>query len=146
MAILDVALPASLFEVGVWPDFSNRAVRAELTPAAVKATARLVERWRLTVTDVGQLLGGVSASSWHTWQRRAPAALTTDQLTRVSLLLGIYTSLHVLHRGVLADTWVSRPNSNPLFGGRTPLTAMLHEGIPAMLRIRELLDGRRGGL
>lgn len=146
MAVLGVALPATPFEVGEWPDFSSRAVRTELTPAAVKAVVRLVERWGLTVTEVGQLLGGISASSWHAWQRQAPAALTADQLTRVSLLLGIYTALHVMHSGVLADTWVSRPNSNPLFGGQTPLSAMLHEGIPAMLRIRELLDGRRGGL
>ena len=146
MAVLDPALPAAPLEIGQWPDFSNRSVRAELTPAAVKAVVRLVDRWGLTVTDVGMLLGGISASSWHSWQRHAPAALTADQLTRISLLLGIYTSLHVLHRGKLADMWVTRPNSNPLFRGQTPLSSMLQEGIPAMLRIRELLDGRRGGL
>ena len=64
----------------------------------------------------------------------------------MSLLLGIYTALHVLHPGQLADEWVQRPNSNPQFAGRTPLQAMLSGGIPAMLEVRALLDGRRGGL
>jgi hypothetical protein len=146
MPLLDVALPAAPLEVGEWPDFSSRVIRAELTPAAFKAMARLVERWELTVSDIGLLLGGVSASSWYAWQRQSPATLTSDQLTRVSLLLGIYTSLHVLHRGALADEWVGRPNLNPLFLGQTPLQAMLHGGIPSMLQVRALLDGRRGGL
>ena len=72
--------------------------------------------------------------------------MTTDQLTRVSFLLGIYTSLHVLHPCALADACPRRPNSNTLFGGRTPLQALLAGGIPAMLEVRSLLDGRRGGL
>jgi len=67
-------------------------------------------------------------------------------LTRVSLLLGIYTSLHVLHPDELADSWIARPNTNPIFGHRTPLQAMIDGGIPAMVQLRSLLDGRRGGL
>ena len=116
------------------------------TPAAIKAMGRLAERWQLTVSEVGQLLGGVSPSSWHSWQSSTPGALTTDQLTRVSLLLGIYTALHVLHPGELADEWVRRPNTNLAFDGRTPLQAMLAGGIPVMIEVRALLDGRRGGL
>lgn len=146
MTMLDVGLPAAPLEVGEWPDLSEHATRVALTPSAVKAVARLADRWRITVPEIGQLLGGLSASSWHSWQRSAPAALTIDQLTRVSLLLGIYTALGVLHPGPLADEWIQRPNSNPLFAGRTPLQALLRGGIPAMLEVRALLDGRRGGL
>lgn len=146
MTLLDVRTPAERFEVGTWPDLADPAVRAELTPAAVRGIARLADRWGLTVSQVGQLLGGVSASTWHAWQHTPPAALGTDQLTRISLLLGIYTALHVLHTGPLADHWVHRPNTNPLFGGAPPLIAMLRGGIPAMLEVRALLDGRRGGL
>ena len=146
MTLFDVRLAAEAHEVGEWPDFQERSTRADLTPASVKAMARLAERWRVTVPEIGLLLGGISDSTWHSWQRTTPSALTTDQLTRVSLLLGIYTALHVLHHGQLADEWVQRPNSNPQFAGRTPLQAMLSGGIPAMLEVRALLDGRRGGL
>lgn len=144
--MLDVSTAAGRHETGEWPDLRQRGTRAELTPAAVHAVIRLVDRWDLTVGEVTQLLGGISDSSWHSWQRRTPVALTVDQLTRVSLLLGIFTALHVLHEGRLADEWVRRPNSNPLFSGRTPLEAMVVGGIPAMLEVRALLDGRRGGL
>jgi hypothetical protein len=40
---------------------------------------------------------------------------------------------------------VHLPNTNPLFNGATPLDVMLRGGIPAMERVRALLDARRGG-
>ena len=45
----------------------------------------------------------------------------------------------------LADGWVHLPNTNALFNGATPLDVMLLGGIPAMERVRALLDARRGG-
>lgn len=146
MSVLDVREPASRFEVGQWPDLGDPVRRAELTPAALAGMGRLADRWQLTVRQVGDLLGGVSPSTWHAWKSTPPVELGVDQLTRVSLLLGIYTALHVLHRGELADQWVSRPNTNRIFAGRTPLQAMIDGGIPVMISVRTLLDGRRGGL
>lgn len=145
-SLTDVRVPAVRSEVGEWPDLTDPDVRARLTPAAVRGVAGLAQAWELTVQHVGHLLGGVSPSSWHAWQKNPPGALSTDQLTRVSLLLGIYTSLHVLHEGRLADEWVRRPNSNRLFGGAAPLDVMIAGGIPVMVEVRALLDGRRGGL
>ena len=46
----------------------------------------------------------------------------------------------------LADEWVTLPNKNPVFGGRTPLSQMLAGGLLAMQTVRKLLDARRGGL
>ena len=146
MHTLDIRTPATRSEVGPWPDLADSATRAELTPAAVRGLVRLAGAWHLTTTDVTALLGGIAPSTWHAWKRTAPAELTMDQLTRISLLLGIYTALHVLHAGPLADAWVSRPNTNALFAGRTPLAAMCTGGIPVLIEVRALLDGRRGGL
>lgn len=146
MTRLDVAHPASPHEAGDWPDLSDRTVREELTPVSLKALARLADRWGLTTAEVGQLLGGVSESSWYSWQKSTPAALTVDQLTRISLLVGIYTALHVLHEGPLADDWPRRRNSNALFAGRPPIEVMMAGGIPVLLEVRALLDGRRVGL
>jgi hypothetical protein len=144
--MLDVRAPASRLEVGAWPDLNDARRRVELTPVALKGMGRLADRWHLTVRQVGDLLGGVAPSTWHAWKATPPAELSVDQLTRVSLLLGIYTALHVLHPGNLADEWVARPNSNRLFSGRTPLQAMIEGGIPTLIEVRTLLDGRRGGL
>lgn len=145
VSLLTAGLPARADEIGDWPDLTDRTVRMEFTPAAIRALAQLVEKWSLTVREMCDLLGGVSESSWHSWQKHEPEALTVDQLTRTSLLLGIYGALHVIHSGDLADEWVRLSNSNRLFGGRTPLESMLTGGIPTMIEVRALLDGRRAG-
>lgn len=146
MSLTAISSPASRLEVGEWPDLNDAARRAALTPAAVKAMAKLADKWGLQVKQIAGLMGGLSPSSWHAWKSQGPKELGVDQLTRISLLLGIYTALHALHPGPLADEWPSRPNTNHLFDGRTPVQAMLDGGIPAMVQVRALLDGRRGGL
>ena len=146
MTIVDVSLPAARSESGQWPDLASPVRRAELTPAAIAAVVRLADAWGLTVRQIGDLLGGVSPSTWHTWKTTPPAELGMDQLTRISLLLGIFTALHTLHNEPLADEWVTRPNIHPIFSGRTPLDVMIDAGIPVMMQVRALLDGRRSGL
>ena len=146
MPVMGARTPASRRQTGEWADLNDPGRRARLTPAAVKAMVMLADKWSLRARDSGDLMGGVSNSTWHDWKLRPPKELSVDQLTRVSLLLGMHTALQSLHRGALADEWPSRPNSHPIFGGRTPVRAMIDGGIPAMLQVRSLLDGRRGGL
>jgi hypothetical protein len=99
------------------------------------------------------LIGGISNGSFYQLKRSAarsatPGVKTLDQdkLTRASLLVGIFKALNILYSTKLADAWVQLPNSNPIFGGQTPLAYMLKGGVPSMLRVRQLLDARRGGL
>jgi hypothetical protein len=126
-------------------DLAAAPDRVRLTPAAVEGMQLVASTWRLTVDETCALLGDVPASTWHSWVARPPRDLGVDRLTRVSYLLGIHQALHVLYPGsLLADEWVRRPNTNPLFGGRRPLDLLLHGGIAAMDRTRSLLDARRG--
>ena len=140
-----VRYPASRFETQAWVDLRDPFEQARLTPAAVRGMGRLAVAWGLTVPQICSLLGEVSPSSWHAWARNPPKTLGVDRLTRASYLLGIYTALHVLYGDELADEWVHLPNTNALFNGATPLEVMLRGGIPAMERVRALLDARRGG-
>jgi hypothetical protein len=78
-------------------------------------------------------------------KQRPARTLDEDQLTRISLLVGIYKALNILYSPKLADAWMTLPNTNPMFGGDTPLSYARRGGIPALLRIRQLLDARRGG-
>jgi hypothetical protein len=78
-------------------------------------------------------------------KNRAAKTLDTDQLTRVSLLLGIYKALNILYSTKLADEWITLPNTNPMFAGESPLNYLKKGGIPAFVRVRQLLDARRGG-
>jgi len=137
-------------------DLSSRVVQEKLSPVAIRAFFRLTSHWKLRDEDARGLIGGISNGAFYQLKRSAskspeakalPAkTLDQDKLTRISLLLGIFKALNILYSTKLADAWVQLPNSNPIFGGQTPLACMLKGGVPAMLRVRQLLDARRGGL
>ncbi len=126
-------------------DLSNREVQEKLSPAAIRAFFSLATHWKLRDEDARALLGGISNGSFYQL-KRAPKTLDQDKLTRISLLVGIFKALNILYSTKLADAWVQRPNTNPLFAGESPLARMLKGGVPAMLHVRQLLDARRGGL
>jgi len=139
--------PASRYEASDLPDLGSSDTRRRLTPAAVRGVLRLSEQWDLTADEVTRLLGDISHSTWFSWKSgKLPADLGTDRLMRISLLLGIFTALRAQHTRALADRWVKLPNKNMLFGGGAPIEFMTHGGIPALVAVRALLDGRRGGL
>ena len=96
-----------------------------------------------------QLLGGISSGSYYTWKKQTKRGygrtLDQDTLTRISLLLGIFKALNILYSEQLADAWITLPNRNPMFRGQSPLAYMIERGQPGMLRLRQMLDARRGG-
>jgi len=146
MTAVALSAPASRYETPQLAEFTAAAVRAELTPAAVKAAIKLADEWGVNSERMCLLLGGISQSTWYAWKNSPPAELSIDQLTRVSYLLGIYTALRSLFRKPLANEWVSRPNSNALFAGQAPIDVMVSGGIIALAQVRAHLDGSRGGM
>jgi uncharacterized protein (DUF2384 family) len=126
-------------------DLSNKQVLRDLTPAAVKAFLKIYELWDLPDEDARVLLGGMSNGAFYELKRKTPAALDQDRMTRISLLAGIFKALNILYGKKLADRWIQLPNENSMFEGGTPLAYMLRGGLPGMLRVRQLLDSRRGG-
>jgi hypothetical protein len=126
-------------------DLSSKDVRKRLSPPAVKAFLKIRELWQLRDEDARQLLGGISNGAFYELKKKARGALDQDRLTRVSLLTGIFKGLNILYSKKLADQWIQLPNENPMFEGETPLKYMTKGGLPAMLRVRQLLDSRRGG-
>ena len=90
---------------------------------------------------------GESDRTWFRIKAREwTGTLSQDALTRISALVGVYKGLHLLFSDPLADEWVRRPNTDPLFGGITPVDFMIKGGIPAMLETRGYVDALRGGL
>jgi hypothetical protein len=125
-------------------DLSDRKVQLKLSAAARKAFLKLLKGWGLRDEDGRQLLGGISSGTFYEIKRGAAKTLNQDQLTRISLLMGIFKSLAILFPETLAKAWPSRANDNALFGGATPVSFMVTGGIPAMIAVRQLLDARRG--
>ncbi len=124
---------------------SEKKNHARLSPSAIKGLLRIADFWQLRDEDTRVLLGGISSGSFYALKQRAPKKLSEDQLTRISLIVGIYKALNILYSRKLADAWISLPNTNPMFGGDSPLNYMKNGGIPAFVRVRQLLDARRGG-
>jgi hypothetical protein len=127
-------------------DLSSKAVQEKLSPAAIRAFFSLASHWKLRDEDARGLLGGISNGSFYQLKRSTPKTFDQDKLTRISLLVGIFKALNILFSAKLADAWVQLPNANPIFGGESPLSYMRKGGVPAMLRVRQLLDARRGGV
>jgi Protein of unknown function (DUF2384) len=126
-------------------DLSSKVVQKRLSPAAVKAFLKLRELWDLRDEDARQLLGGISNGAFYELKKSVRARLDQDRLTRISILTGIFKALNILYSKKLADRWMQLPNENPMFAGYTPLSYITKGGLPAMLRVRQLLDSRRGG-
>lgn len=126
--------------------FTHESDRGRLSPAAIKVMRRLADHWGLKGQESAALLG-VSAS---TWDRMAAGkwdqSLSQDQLTRVSVLVGVFKGLHLLFADEMADRWTRLRNKGPLFENRTPIDAMIEGGIPMMLDVRRHVDALRGGL
>lgn len=143
---LAYAYPKSRFEPATLVDLNSRLERERLSQSALKGFFRLAGAWKLRDDDARELLGGLSSSSFYDWKKNPDRVLEVDRITRISYLLGIYKSLHILYGDKLADEWIHLPNTNPVFAGRSPLAYMLGGGLLAMQNVRKLLDARRGGL
>jgi hypothetical protein len=126
--------------------FSEERDRDRLSPTALKAYQNLVSEWQLANPEAAALLG-VSESTWDRikagkWNQ----ALSQDQLTRVSAIVGVFKGLRLLFADGMADRWSKLPNKGPLFERRSPIEAMIEGGIPAMIDVRRYIDAVRGGL
>jgi hypothetical protein len=126
-------------------DLSDKEVVRRLSPSAVKAFLKIAALWQLRDENARHLLGGMSNGAYYELKKKSSRVLDQDRLTRISLLTGIFKALNILYSKKLADRWVQLPNTNPMFEGDTPLAHMIRGGMPAMLRVRQLLDARRGG-
>ena len=121
------------------------AVRRRLSAPALRAFFTIARAWELSVQEERGLLGWPPSSTFHKYKSGDAGVLSFDTLTRISLVLGIYKALHILYaEEAFADRWMRMPNSNPLFGGRTPLAFAVDDGIDGLFQVRRLLDGRRG--
>jgi hypothetical protein len=126
-------------------DLSSKDVQERLSRSAIPAFFKMVEAWTLKDEAARQLIGGVSNGVYYQLKQGRQKTLDQDKLTRISLLIGIFKALNILYSGKLADEWVNLPNTNPMFQSESPLAYMIKGGVPAMMRVRQLLDARRGG-
>ena len=117
-----------------------------LSATAVRSFERLADAWQLDNAERRRLLGDLPPSTYFKYRRAPEAArLNRDTLERISHLLGIFKSINILlPRREAADAWIRRPNTAPLFKGRSALEYMLSGGFAALVDVRRYLDAQRG--
>ncbi|MBK6973003.1 MAG: DUF2384 domain-containing protein [Sterolibacteriaceae bacterium] len=142
-----LAYPATRYAPAPLVDLTSREERERLSPSALGAFFKIIDRWGVRDEDARGLLGGVTNGPYYAMKKNPEGRLLdSDRLLRISYLIGIFKALNVLHGKKLADEWVRLPNTNRVFGGRTPLVYMMSGGTPAMQTVRRLLDARRSGM
>jgi hypothetical protein len=128
-------------------DFNSAEERKRLSGSALSGFLKMMEIWKVRDEDARMLLGGISNGPFYEMKKNPKGkVLDVDRMFRISYLLGIFKAINILHGQELADEWIQLPNSNSMFGGKTPLQYMIYGGLPAMQNVRRLLDARRGGV
>ncbi len=117
--------------------------RQRINTVAMKAFIGIADAWELSVAERIVLLGNPSKRTFYRWREGSIATLPDDTLERISVLLGVYKSLHVLlPLAKRADEWVKRDNE--AFGGRSALAVMLAGKVDDLYQVRRHLDAWRG--
>ena len=137
--------PLAGFSTATAPNLANKEVQERLSRSAVLAFFKIINAWSVRDEAARQLLGGVSNGVYYQLKRGQKKVLDQDKLTRISLLIGIFKALNILYSRKLADAWINLANSNSMFAGEAPLDYVIQGGVPALMRVRQLLDARRGG-
>lgn len=117
--------------------------RKDLTGPALRTFFRIADAWGLKEQEQMRLLGLDKRSTFQSWKRGTVSAIPKDALERISYIMGIYTALQILLPRT-ADDWVRKPNTSPLFGGRSALERMTSGNVADLFVVRQYLDAQRG--
>ena len=118
----------------------------EVSRPALRTVFQILAAWGLSNKEQIKLLGNPPKSTFYRWKQGEGVVLSQDTLERLSYIFGIYSALQVLlPRPDAADAWIKRPNTAPLFGGRSALERMLSGQVVDLYIVRQFLDAQRGG-
>lgn len=123
------------------PDLATR----EAGQALLRTFVGIADAWKLSSKESMTLLGLRSRSTYHVWKEGNSGPLPRDTLERISYVLGIYKALQMLlPSGESADGWIRKPNTAPLFGGRSALERLMSGNVADLYEVRRYLDAQRG--
>jgi len=118
----------------------------KVSAPALRTLFRIADSWKLSNKEVMVILGSPPRSTFYKWKQGEQLILPHDVLERISYIFGIYSALQVLlPKPEAADEWIKKPNSAPLFGGRSALDRMLSGQVADLYVVRQYLDAQRGG-
>jgi len=117
---------------------------ASKSSVALKAFFAITLKWRLT-SEQERVLLGTPKATFYRWKQQRDGALSQDTLERISYILGIYKALRILlPTEKMANDWVHKANTAPLFSGNTALDKLMKGRVVDLADVRRYLDAERG--
>jgi hypothetical protein len=114
--------------------------------AGIRVFFNIAKAWNLNTSEQMAILGLRSRTTLIAWRKGAVGALSPDTLERLSYVFGIYKALEMLlPSSEAADAWIRKPNSGPLFGGKSALDRLRAGKVADLFLVRQYLDAQRGG-
>lgn len=111
---------------------------------ALKAFFGITHKWQLS-SEQEKVLLGVPLSTLYRWKHKKDGSLSHDTLERISYILGIYKALRILlPTETSANQWIHKPNSAPLFNGKSALNKLMQGRVIDLADVRRYLDSERG--
>ncbi|MBI3043039.1 MAG: DUF2384 domain-containing protein [Betaproteobacteria bacterium] len=118
----------------------------KVSDPALRTFFRIAKAWKLDNQEQIKLLGAPPRSTFFRWRQTEGVVLPKDTLERISYVFGIYSALQILlPKAEAADAWIKKPNTAPIFGGRSALDRMLSGQVGDLFLVRQYLDAQRGG-
>jgi len=106
---------------------------------ALKVFFKIMVTWGVSEKKQMILIGQPSNFLFNQWQQGVVDILPNDTFERVSYIIGIYKTLHILFPETKqADGWISRPNS--FFCGDSGLDFILKDSLTNLSYVRKYLD------
>lgn len=113
--------------------------------AGLRTFARIADRWNLTADQRAKLLGITADRLDHLLAADDPE-VDAETLVRISHILAIWRLLQTLFSSKPnADTWLTRPNTNALFGGLPAVNLMMTGKLEDIVKVRGYLAAEAGG-
>lgn len=136
----------------VHPDFpsqpcsgSRSMTEQGLLGPGLRTFFRIAEKWQISHAQQCLLLGCQDQQALDSLLDGDFAEMPRDVLVRISYFLGIYKALHTIFPNEhQADSWMIRPNSAPLFAGRSAINFVAEEGVDGLAALRKYLDEQLG--
>ena len=119
--------------------------KTQVAKTSMKTFFNICEKWGLNTEESIRLMGEPSRGTFFKWKRGEATKLSQDQLTRVSIVLGVYKALRLLFpTAQQAHAWLNKPNTH--FKGKPAREQFCKGSIISMLDLRRYLDAVGGQL
>lgn len=126
-------------------EFHNPERRRQVSGAVFRTFLKISSLWGLTEAEQRRTLGDMPEPAYQAYvscaTQHRDMLLSVDELERISLLLGIYASLHLIYGTPEPGAgWIRRPNTAAFLRGRRPVDLITGGSLNSLWGLRRHLD------